>query len=447
MNTPWYKNQEFLISAFISIATLFGIVVAKFSDLIVIWGHRIPQKDIGTDYMTALGWAITLGISIFFWSVPQRDKKILLWLWVGKTLVTLVFMLLYEDNYGLDSYSYFSESLKYDFPMETVGSNGTTNTIFIAWLHNQIFPASYHALKVSFSMVGMISIYIFYRAAEIFFQQSNPRLLYILGFFPSILFWSSILGKDPLIILGIALYFYGVVGLFRLQQLRYIIPLALGIAIAIFIRTWLGPILAFPLIVFAWGSVRGILPKLLFLTFAIAALLFTFNQFTNQFRLESAEDALTTTNTISKTWEQGGSNQALPQFTGVNQMIAFAPVGIFTALFRPLPGEVLNPFGLLAGFENLFLLFLFGQAVKRSRWQTLREPIVMWAIVLVLVWSTIYGFISSQNLGSGVRYRLQILPIFLILLLYIRAKGTKVIKRNSKKNLENYQRLAPRKSP
>ena len=40
------------------------------------------------------------------------------------------------------------------------------------------------------------------------------------------------------------------------------------------------------------------------------------------------------------------------------------------------------------------------------------------ATSLILIWSFIYGFASYQNLGSASRFKLQILPILVTLLVY-----------------------------
>ncbi|MDQ3606039.1 MAG: hypothetical protein M3418_07635, partial [Gemmatimonadota bacterium] len=106
------------------------------------------------------------------------------------------------------------------------------------------------------------------------------------------------------------------------------------------------------------------------------------------------------------------------QFTSIGGMLAFLPIGAFRALFRPLPGEVMNPFGILAGFENLFLLALGALAFWRARLRRLGEPLVQWALLLILIWAAFYGFVSS-NLGAAVRFKLQILPVLLLLLLHL----------------------------
>jgi hypothetical protein len=45
--------------------------------------------------------------------------------------------------------------------------------------------------------------------------------------------------------------------------------------------------------------------------------------------------------------------------------------------------------------------------------------LIQWAIVLLMVWSGTYAFASSYNLGAAVRFKLQILPLMLLLLLYL----------------------------
>ena len=70
---------------------------------------------------------------------------------------------------------------------------------FIVWLHRLVHMDSFHAAKVTFGMIGFLAIYLFYRAIVIFLRQEKIKILYIIAFFPSILFWSSTLSKEPLV--------------------------------------------------------------------------------------------------------------------------------------------------------------------------------------------------------------------------------------------------------
>lgn len=416
-------DKRFLPAVPIVIGALIGLTMPVFLKMVVDLGQNIPQANLEGDYVFAVIWAAVLGATIFIWPVSFTDKRGLLWIWLAKSFVVLMFMLFYEGNYtALDAYSSFEISTQSNFPFEELGLGaGSQNINFLAWLHSQVLPNSYHALKVSFSMIGLVAVYLFYRAAVIFLQREDRRILYLLALFPSILFWSSILGKDPIVLLGIALYVYGVVAWYQFKKVRYLWVLLLGVLVAGLIRIWLGPILLAPLAILVLQGKRHIVPKVAFMVFTTMAFILLLNQFMDQFSLESLQDALATADVLSRSWAgEGGSGQEISaDLSSIGQAVGFVPLGIFTALFRPLPGEVLNIFGLLAGIENLFLLVLFGLAIKRMDWKKLKHPLVVWAIALVLIWATVYGFLSYQNLGTAVRFKLQILPVLLGLLLYL----------------------------
>ena len=134
-------------------------------------------------------------------------------------------------------------------------------------------------------------------------------------------------------------------------------------------------------------------------------------------------------NSFQKHNAQGGSaiNRAPVVINGPLDVIKYAPSGIFTALFRPLPWDMPGLVGLLSGMEGLLLLYLFFRAMNRTRLKELNDPIVLWGVVLVLSWATVYGFVV-YNFGTGLRWKTQILPIFLGLLLYLGRSRSKDLK-------------------
>jgi hypothetical protein len=400
-----------------------GLFAIDFVHLVNQWGHDIPTADKLIDYLTGVLWAVFFGISIFFWPVSVEDKRALLKLWGVRCAVTLGVMLFYENIYPLDAYQYYLDAKEMFAPLTDVGfGNGTPNLSAITWALNHLMPFndSYHALKVVFSMFGLIGTFLFYRGAVRFTGKSDLRLLYILGLFPSMLFWSSILGKDPITFFAIALYFYGVVSWIKTGQRGYFVPLITGIALASSIRMWSGIVMIAPLLAIAGMKVRNKAIQLLMIAAGLAATLWIVQSMSVQFGVDNADTLVTSTNEVAHSWSAGGSALAAPEFTSIWSLISFAPLGMFTALFRPLPGEVTsNIFGLLAGLENLAVLGLAVVAVRKMRFATFKNPFVIWATTMVLVWSLLYAFVSYQNMGSAVRFKLQILPVLLSLLLYI----------------------------
>jgi len=149
-------------------------------------------------------------------------------------------------------------------------------------------------------------------------------------------------------------------------------------------------------------------------------------------KISSLHDLVSDANLLYRGFATGGSNaennpsglaQSTVQYHNIKELIFFLPQGFFTALFRPFPGEVRNAFGILAGLEDVFLFLLFFLAVLRTRLKELADPLVLWAITLIVIWALMYAFIS-YNLGTVFRYRFQILPLFLMLLMYLSRKRT-----------------------
>jgi hypothetical protein len=395
-----------------------GIVAQYLLDAAILMGRFIPQRDIVTDYVTAFCWAMVLGACVVFFPVTKKDRSGLLFVWFVKIIVTLGFMLVYENNYmGLDSYNYFSRPQNDAFLLTPRSFYGTSLVDNIVWIHQSILPHSYHMLKVSFSFIGMISIYIFYRAVVIFIQREDVRVFYILSLFPSILFWSSIVGKDPFILLGLSLHVYGVVAWNNNKSGRYFIVLILGIIFASLVRIWMAPIFLIPIIVLVLFGKHSIGAKAI-VTLIITAIMFVSAIKLQQvFLVESLNDIVAATNDLSHKFARGNTVLTQATFSSFGSIAQYAPIGMFTALYRPLPGEAMNLFGVFAGIENLFLLGLSFLALKRSRFSDMKDPVILWAIAIIIVWSFSYGFIS-YNLGTIARYKSQILPLLLSLALY-----------------------------
>ena len=403
-----------------------GALTPAISDAIVRAGQSITHPDITSDYLQAVLWATLLGGSILYWPIPSADKLPLLGLWAVKAGIALGPMLLYERAYPvLDAYWYFDVLVSGQWtPFQYGIGHGAENTAGLVVLISHLTGSSFHAIKIVFAMIGMLGVYAFYRGALIITgEKHNTRLLMLLMLFPSILFWSTILGKEPIALLGVGVFVYGLAAWHRRRSLWYLAVCMAGMLVAAMIRVWFAPIMLAPVAWLAIRDERSMSRRVFFGVLAVAALIGGIIQFQAAFKLESISDALKMANAVSRDWAVGGSAQEIgTEFTSVGSMMKFVPRGAFAALFRPLPGEVMNPFGLLAGFENLALLALVGFAALRTRRATLRDPIVQAGLLMIGLWAAAYSVVSYQNLGAAVRYKLQILPVLLGVLLYIAFK-------------------------
>ena len=410
-------------------ALAIGLAVAlpPFLSFVVASGANIPAPDLARDYAIGVVWALLLGASILAWPVSRGDRRALLGIWGVKCVVALGLMLPYEANYWtLDAYDYFDFPRNMLYGWQSFGFGmGTDNVMALSWLHQQLLPASYHALKMSCAMLGLLAVYLFYRAAQLYMGRADRRVLYVLAFVPSSLFWSSILGKDPIVLLGVALYTYGFVAWYRLRRLGYVVVLLLGVMLAAAMRLWLAPILLAPLWVVAVRLAPGPIRRAAWLAAGGAVVLFGMKLVRQYTTLASLQEVMDTADALARVLAMGGSGEEPAQpLTSVSSIVTFMPLGLFTALFRPLPGEVPNPFGVMAGVENVALLLFAGFAALRARLRDFLEPVVLWAVALLGAWASVYAFLSYSNLGSAARFKLQILPVLLLLLLYLARRRT-----------------------
>lgn len=381
-----------------------------------------PVSDIRADYLGGALWAVFLTLCVFVWGSAVKLQGPLLTVWVIKALVSLGAMLLYDYTYGVDPDGYFLNAATPGFEWQGMQIGlGTKNTQMLAWLHFHWISSSYHASRLTFGLIGLVGVYLTYRAGVILTGREDRRIFYALALMPSVLFWSTILGKDPVTFFGIAAYTYGVVAWYTLGKARYILWILVGLTIAVYIRMWFAPILLIPIGLLGSISDTGLAKRLAFVSLGVIGIVVSPIVLRNSIGVDLFQqgELLEATDTLSRSFERGGSTQEVPELATFGDIARFAPSGIFTTLFRPLPGEVNNLFGVLAGLENALLVLLAIRAVVRTRLRELRQPLVVWAIMALLIWATVYSVASFQNLGTLSRYKLQIMPLFLGLLLYL----------------------------
>jgi hypothetical protein len=408
--------------AFLSLLFWAGVGASLLTGAVVDLGRNIPQTRLIDDYLWGVLWSFVLGASIGFWPVHNTDKLWLLAIWIGKSFVCLVLMLYYEAAYWfLDSFSYFAVPALGTFPEIRAGEpQGTRMMYDLVWLQLQVMPDSFHAVKLTCAYVGLVAVHVIYRAAVIFMGKDDIRVLLIIAMFPSTLFWSSILGKDPIVLLGIGLFVLGSVGWHARGVRGYLLALAAGIAVLAGMRPWLVPIFLIPLVLLVLMGKPRSATKVIAAASGTGAAIWSMAITLEALSLDSVERIVLMVEALERAGtEFGGSGQAIgADLRNPVNLLAFIPLGMFTALFRPFPGEVPGLFGTIAGLENLVVLAMFVCAIARGRLEDLRQPAVAAAVLLLLLWAVAYGFISYQNLGGAVRFRLQVLPILLLLCLY-----------------------------
>lgn len=379
-----------------------------------------PAEEVMTaDFWVGVGVATLLALALAAVTRAPLRRPLLL-LWGAKALVALGFMLWYEDHYSgrLDAFSYF-DGVNPDSPSSSAVPHGTAFVIFLSSIIQEVAGPSYHAVKVVFAFIGLIGLVLLVQATRRRWPDLPSRILLLVGLFPGVLFWSSIIGKEPLMLLALGLVAHGLVSARRgLSQVAFV---AGGVLLAYQARAWMGIILGVPTMILALRNGLATLfpghPWTRRVTWSIAiacALLGLLAMASGGAAL--LRDRLNATRAAEA--GIGGSSLPAPPFDSFADMLVFWPFGAFTALFRPLPGEALSAgfFGLLAGLEGGLLIALTLRAVRRGRPSDLRDAWAGWMVAVIGLWLALYAYLSSINLGTAMRYRLQILPLLLLLL-------------------------------
>lgn len=416
-------------------------------------GERLEQSELELDYaMGLLWWA---GIAIGIWLLAGVNRHLLLAGWVAKFFVVLIAMLFYEYKYryNLDAYLYFrmvATGEHFFFPGidwrqeswmpmfqqtvevatvqgQLVQNIGTENMLRLVMAVSQLTGPYYHALKVVFAFLGYLGIWLFYRAFVVVVGRPFPLAFYALALYPSILFWSSIFGKDPVFMLFLGLYAYGSAAWLSRGSLGGVAWAGVAMLGSYLFRPWMAAIEAIPFLLASLVRLIGWVPVALGLSVVVGAVGLGVGLTGPLKVLEVSSFVEIMASRAEGQTGQGesGTGLTLAEAQELWQTPQGIALVIFTGLFRPLPFDIKNMLVGIAALENSILLILFlVSMLKYLRGALMKSPVVLWAMTYSLIWAAAYGLIVLTNFGAGTRYRLQVLPfMILLILLLLRPEG------------------------
>ena len=420
------------------------------------------QPDMALDYAIGMVWWAVFALAILIFG--GASSRMLLAAWLGRLFVTLIAMLFYEQHYGLDSYEYFRFSLTgrggmmgeenlYENLMPSLSGSvqsrsedsaiplGAENTHRFILLLRMVTGPFFHAMKVGCAFLGLLGVWYFYRAVVVAMGRPYPPAFYLLAFFPSILFWGSTLGKDPLQFFFLGLYAYG--GAIWLVEGRMAALWFLGVGLlgSYMIRPGIGVIsvIALTIATFFGRSRWWQTGFLILMSLPMAAQGFLQVGKDQSFSLQSIEKRVTYEVVAELIQEKAqgiardtqttrGSGVDLSNLTSGEAVINRLPEAMFSGLFRPLPFDISNPMTALAAIENTVVLVLAVAAIFQARFGYLRDSLFLWMATYLLLWTTTHGFIVMANFGSGARYKLQAWPFLLMgILLLVHREGRSLL--------------------
>lgn len=275
-----------------------------------------------------------------------------------------------------------------------------------------------------FSWLGFWGLFFFYRAFEVAVPEGRlPTYGRLLFFLPSVIFWPSAIGKEAWMVFSLGLAAFGAARVLTGKSWRGLAVAGLGIWLGALVRPHVAGLVAVALAVSYLlyrprkdlGAVGPIL-KLVSLAALVGLsvlLILRTESFLERSGINTEGGVSSVQGDVSDRTNDGGSRFA----PSIVRSPARLPLAFFTVLFRPLLFEVHNTQSFIAASEATFLLVL---SIWRFRWilaalrSIRRQPYLAFALMYTGLF--IVAFSGVANFGLLARERVQLLPLYVVLL-------------------------------
>lgn len=310
----------------------------------------------------------------------------------------------------------------YDTGLDNIG--GTNFPMFLnGIIFTLIRPTKLGGFLI-YAWLAFWGLFFFYRAFLIAVPEGRSRTYAALLFFlPSSVVWTALMGKDPWMVLTLGIAAYGIARILSQRTWRGLAIAGLGLWAAAIVRPHVAAMIA----VAAAGAYllarpRPELRQLAVVVktmglIAVAVIAVLLVRQADRFLEERGVDADKGVTSALEDSSRGGASGGSLFAPQIIRSPKGVPGAVLTVLFRPFVTEVNTVQGMVAAAEGLFLL---GLCVIRARWigQALRSvrrrPYI--AVALAFTAMFIFAFSSFANFGLLARQRVQLIPLFLVLL-------------------------------
>ena len=135
-----------------------------------------------------------------------------------------------------------------------------------------------------------------------------------------------------------------------------------------------------------------------------------------------------------QTGREAGSTYVLGELDGsFASMMRLAPEAINVSLFRPYLWEVNNPLMFMSALESMVFLIVTLVVILKSRLgllKSLANPDILFCLVFSIIFAFAVG-VSTYNFGTLSRYKIPLIPFYVLALIFIYDHVNKERKRDS----------------
>jgi hypothetical protein len=335
-----------------------------------------------------------------------------------------------QGDYFPGSYTYVSRMLFYTDPSSYF-------VIRLAAIFDLLTFSSYSATAVLFSVIAFAGSWCLF----VTFYRQTPQLHGWLAaatlFVPSVVFWGSGILKDTLTLACVGFLTYSISTFFLQKRIRFsgILIGLISIWALFIIKKYI--LLCFLPAVLLWiyaaniERLKSLVVKLLIIPLVFSILIISGYY---SVLLIGADDPRYSLDKIALTAKitaydigfysgrDAGSGYSLGELDGTfTNLLSKFPQAVNVSLFRPFLWEIRNPLMLMAALESLSLLILTLFVILKVRlklFSALAEPNVLFGLIFSITFAFAVG-VSTYNFGTLTRYKIPLLPFYLLSLIYI----------------------------
>jgi hypothetical protein len=325
-----------------------------------------------------------------------------------------------------------------NFNEGTLKSESNFLTVRITAIFSFLSFGKYFVNNFFFALVAYAGMW---RLFKFFYQQKqylHKQFAIAILYFPTVIFWSSGVMKDPLCIGGLGFITYSLYNLvYKKKGLlgNTAMLLLFGymlIVLKVYILIAYLPFFALFLVLKNVTLLKNKFFRYFLGPLLIAGCIFGFSQVLENFDEELGNYAVSNITEAVKTQQfnfqaqaESGSNFSLgAEFDGsIGGLVKLAPAAIVATLFRPFLWESKKMSTLLSSLESLALMFftlyvLFKAGIGTFFRSLVKDPLVMFCFSFSTMFAIFVGA-TTLNFGSLVRYKIPCLPYYLITLVLI----------------------------
>jgi hypothetical protein len=292
---------------------------------------------------------------------------------------------------------------------------GSEFVILVTGLVLTLIGPSLLGASLVFSLLACGGLLLFAAAFRVALPDvPQHRYLCWILLFPSLWFWPSAIGKEPLILLGLGLTVYAYV---RPRGTNWLL-LATGLLLTTSVRPQVGAVAALSILVAQWlafggrWTVRKVAEGVVVAALCTAGVWFAMtNLGVGIAQSEGVHEYVERRADVARRVE--GSRA-----TGVTLGLRGVPVAVSNVLFRPLPWEARNPLQLLAALE-IAAFWVLAVLRRRQLLQALRgwrkDRFRRVALAFIALYAISFGFVVL-NLGIIARQRILLFPFLFLFL-------------------------------